>query len=92
MRMTHTQHSCQIFTEIGYGNRHIISTEIEKGTQEKRISGFVRMHITSVYLRIWIGYKVYILSSHDGFKITLKNRRAFKFLFGIAGHRCDKKQ
>jgi hypothetical protein len=81
-----------IFTEIGFGNRHFISTEIEKGAQEKRVRGFVRMHIKSVYLRIWIGYKVYVLSSHDGFKTTFKKRQAFKFLCGIAGYARDKKQ
>lgn len=87
--MTRTRRTLKIFTEIGYGNRHIVSTEIEKGAQEKRVRGFVRMRITSIYLRIWIGYKVYILSSNRGFEIKTKHRRAFKFLFGIAGYARD---
>lgn len=87
--MTQSRRNFKIFTEIGYGNRHIISTEIEKGQQEKRVCGFVRMHITGVYLRVWIGYKVYILSSDNGFETRTKNRRAFKFLLGIAGYARD---
>jgi hypothetical protein len=75
----------RIFTEIGFGNRSFISTEIEYGQREKRVCGFVRFRVTGVYLRIWIGYKVYILSTRGGFETTLKSKRKFKCLIGFSG-------
>lgn len=45
-------------------------------------------HLTKVhgvYLRVWLGQTVFILSSNEGLKKMKKGRRAFKFLFGIAG-------
>lgn len=75
------------FTEIGIGNPTFINTEVEyaDGT-ETRNPGFVRFSkLQSLYLRVWLGKKVYVLSSNQGFSIKRKPRTAFKVLFGISG-------
>ena len=81
----------KIFTEIGIGNPTLINTEIEypDGTEE-RIPGFRKMHMNDLYLRLWIGSRVYIISTKDGFKTQTKNRSTFKMLFGIQGIEQDK--
>ena len=81
----------KIYTEIGLGNPTIINTEIEypDGT-EVRIPGFRKMHINDFYFRLWIGLKVYIISTKDGFKTQIKNRSDFKILFGIQGVEPEK--
>lgn len=83
----------KIFTEIGIGNASFVSTEIEKGEQEKRVRGFVRMRVTDIYLRLWIGRIVHILSWRDGYIRVVKPRSCFKFLLGVGGvRRMQKKQ
>ncbi|MFU1792567.1 DUF3977 family protein [Paenibacillus azoreducens] len=75
------------YIEIGFGNRWFIRTELENddGT-ETEIKGIVRpFHFRSVYLRIWVGKRVFIWDSKDGMKIVLKNRRALKFIIGVYG-------
>lgn len=76
------------FTEIGIGNGHFIETETERGDVETRAKGFVPMRLVSVYLRLWIGYRVFILSWRGGFVRQRKDRKKFKLLFGIEG--CPK--
>ena len=75
------------FTEIGIGNPTFINTEVEyaDGT-ETRQPGFIRFQkLQSLYLRVWIGEKVYVLSTNQGFSTKRKTRKAFKVLFGISG-------
>ena len=74
------------YVEIGIGNETFINTEIEydDGT-EKRQKGFVKLKVDEVYIRCWIGYKVYILSSKEWFKKDHKKKQKFKLLLGIAG-------
>lgn len=76
----------KIYTEIGIGNPSFINTEIEypDGT-EVRIPGFRKMKPNDMYFRLWIGSKVFILSTKDGFKTQTKNRSKFKILFGVQG-------
>lgn len=76
-----------IYTEIGWGNPHFISTELEYREHEKRRAGCVPMRVTDVYCRLWLGRNVHILSWCDGYKVTHKNRRRFKFVLGIGGVR-----
>lgn len=75
------------YTEIGIGNPTFINTEIEypDGT-ETRQPGFVKFEKTkSLYMRLWVGKKVYSLSSNEGFTTRQKNRKAFKLLLGVWG-------
>jgi hypothetical protein len=44
------------------------------------------MDFEGVYLRIWFGRKVIIISTKNGFKTQIKNRSNFKALIGIQGH------
>jgi len=79
----------EIYAEIGYGNPSFCNTEIEKGKREHRVGRFILPpKIKGIYLRIWIAKKVYVLSTKNGFKITDKNRKKFKFLFGVEGVRA----
>ncbi|OWA33545.1 hypothetical protein B9G55_19480 [Saccharibacillus sp. O16] len=73
------------FIEIGIGNKWLVRTETElsDGT-EFETKGVVRpIKCQSIYLRFWIGKKVYIYDSKEGFKKTEKKRNEFKIIFGI---------
>lgn len=73
------------FIEIGIGNKWFVRTETElnDGT-EFETKGIVRpIQCQSIYLRVWIGNKVYIYDSKEGFKKTEKNRNEIKIIFGI---------
>ena len=75
-----------IFVEIGIGNKNFVSTEIEKGKKEKRVSRFIKpKKINGVYLRIWLFKKVLTISTYDGIKFKKKRKNRFKLLFGIEG-------
>ncbi|MFF2017298.1 DUF3977 family protein [Paenibacillus sp. NPDC058177] len=73
------------YIEFGIGNKWLIRTETElsDGTEveEKGIAGPIRFQ--SVYLRIWIRKTVLILDLKQGFKVSRKQRNAFKVIFGI---------
>ena len=76
----------KVYSEIGYGNPSLISSEIEYSDgSELRLPGFKKMHIEGVYFRLWFRNSVFILSSRDGFKIQLKNKKKLKILFGLQG-------
>jgi len=77
----------RIFTEIGFGNPSFISTEVEKGEREHRIRGFVKMKLKCVYLRVWIGRKVFVVSSRRGFSVNSKPKTRFKLLLGFEGEK-----
>ena len=73
---------------MGFGNEAFFSTEIEESDQEYRLNGrkaFVKLNPKAVYVRVWLGYKVYVLSTNEGWKVKSKNKKAFKFLLGIEG-------
>ncbi|MEJ8302756.1 DUF3977 family protein [Saccharibacillus sacchari] len=75
------------YIEIGIGNRWFVRTETEHadGT-ETESKGIVRpFSLRTCYIRIWIGKKVWILDSREGFKTTSKSRKAFKIILGFAG-------
>lgn len=76
----------KVFTEIGYGNSSFVSSEIElPDGREYRQAGLVRMTIEGVYLRFWLGTRVFILSTREGLKMQIKDRSTIKLLFGIQG-------
>ena len=76
----------KIFAELGYGNSTLFNTEIEKDKQEKRVSRFViPPKIEGVYFRFWIGKRVLVLSTKNGFSLNQKDRVKLKILFGIEG-------
>jgi len=72
-----------IYAEIGIGNGSFLSTEIEVGRKERRIKGFMVRRIRSVYLRVWVGRRVLILDTTEGFKTSRKSRSSFKLLLGV---------
>ena len=73
------------YIELGVGNRWLLRTEVEleDGTEyeEKGIIGPIS--VQSIYLRIWIRKRVYILDSKEGFKKADKNKNKLKIIFGI---------
>lgn len=76
----------KIFAEVGFGNDTFLSTEIERGDTEYRISKFIiPKAVKGLYLRIWIFKTVYIVSTNSGFEMTKKDRNKVKILFGISG-------
>jgi len=78
----------KIFAEIGFGNISFCSTEIETKRFEHRVKKFIiPPKIDGVYLRVWIGTRVYAISSNRLFNTTKKDRTNFKFIFGIEGSR-----
>ncbi|MBP1041875.1 DUF3977 family protein [Vagococcus sp. BWB3-3] len=73
------------YIEFGIGNTWLVRTEFEddEGNEYEvpGISGSV--YPVGYYFRIWIGKRVLILSTNNGVKLTKKNRRTIKLLFGI---------
>lgn len=76
----------KVYAEVGFGNDSFFSTEFEEGDSEYRVPRFVRpATIEGYYLRIWLGTRVFILSTNDGFVINKKKKNKIKILFGISG-------
>ena len=76
----------KVFVELGFGNDSFISTEIEDGTEEYRVARLVMpKKLKSLYFRLWVFKKVFILSTNHGFEVTNKDRNKLKILFGISG-------
>ena len=76
----------KIFAELGLGNPSFFNTEIEKGEQEKRVSRFViPPKIEGIYFRFWVGKRVLVLSTKNGFSLKKKDRVKLKILFGVEG-------
>lgn len=82
-----------VFTEIGidfdYNQYGIgVSTEIEdQNGKEARISGFTKMNIKGVYVRLWIFKRVIGVGIPGGVIMKMKNRNNFKFVLGVAGEK-----
>ncbi len=75
------------YVEVGIGNTWWVRTEVESsdGT-ESEIQGIRPFSkIQGVYLRLWVGRTVWILSSNEGFKKMSKRRKTFKLLLGVSG-------
>jgi hypothetical protein len=73
------------YFEIGIGNNWLVRTEIELNDDyEFEVKGLVGgINYISSYFRIWIGKRVYIFDTKEGFKIKNKNKKKFKMIFGI---------
>lgn len=73
------------YIEFGIGNKWLIRTETEledgREFEEKGVTGPIAWE--SIYIRIWVGKKVLVLDSKEGMKQIKKNRKAYKFVFGI---------
>lgn len=73
------------YIELGIGNKYLLRTEIELTNdyefEVKGILGGIRFK--SLYFRIWIGKKVFIFDTEEGFKTKVKNKNKFKMIFGI---------
>ena len=74
------------YIEIGFGNPSFINTEIEYecGTEE-RFKGIKPLKIEGIYVRIWVGKSMFVMSTNEGFKRKIKGRRSFKILLGFSG-------
>lgn len=76
------------YFEIGIGNKWLVRTEIELTDdyefEEKGLLG--GLYYISSYFRIWIGKRVYIFDTKEGFKIKNKNKRKFKIIFGVKSY------
>ena len=76
----------KIFAEVGFGNETFLSTEVEEGTNEYRVSRFVMPDkIRDFYFRFWIFKTVFVLSTADGFMMAKRDKNRLKILFGIGG-------
>mgnify|MGYP001568671748 CR=1 FL=1 len=74
------------YSEIGFGNNSFLSTEVEDGKNECRVSKFlIPKKILGIYFRVWILNKVVIVSSLEGIKLQRRDKSKFKLLFGIDG-------
>jgi hypothetical protein len=63
----------KVYTEIGFGNETFINTELEDNNgNETRQAGFVSFSLKGIYLCVWAGYKVFVVSTVNGFSITKK--------------------
>ena len=75
------------YIEFGIGNTWCVRTEIEDdegGEPEHR--GIEHLSkVEGVYVRLWLGQTVVVVSTNEGLKKMRKGRRAFKLLLGIAG-------
>lgn len=73
------------YIEFGIGNRWLLRTEVELNNDyEFEVKGILGGIIyKSIYCRIWIGKRVYIFDTEEGFKIKNKNKNKFKLIFGI---------
>ena len=77
----------KVYSEIGFGNPNFLSTEIEEGNKESRVSKFILpKKIEGVYLRFWIFKKVFIISSKNGIVLQNRDKNKFKILFGVQGY------
>ncbi|MGT2827206.1 DUF3977 family protein [Streptococcus himalayensis] len=80
-----------MFIEIGFDpDNHLlgfgISTELKFEDREVRKRGLVAMSVwQDLYLRLWIGKQVHILSIKEGYKCQIKTRKNVKFVLGIKG-------
>lgn len=76
----------KVFAEIGIGNKTFLSTEIEDGSNEFRISQFILpKKIKGYYFRLWVFRRVIIFSTNEGIKLQKKTNNNFKILFGVSG-------
>lgn len=73
------------YIEFGIGNKWLLRTEVElTNDYEFEVKGILGGIIyKSIYCRIWIGKRVYIFDTEEGFKIKNKNKNKFKLIFGI---------
>ena len=73
------------YIELGIGNNHLLRTEIElTDDYEFEVKGIVGgIRFKSLYFRIWIGKKVFIFDTEEGFKTKVKNKNKFKVILGI---------
>ncbi|MEN9405618.1 MAG: hypothetical protein RLY47_577 [Candidatus Parcubacteria bacterium] len=77
----------RVYAELGLGNGTLCSTEFEENDSETRVPSFIRPKVVDeYYIRIWIGKRVFIFSTKNGFKTYLKGKNKFKALVGLAGN------
>lgn len=76
----------RIYAEVGFGNDNFLSTEIEDGKKEYRISkSLILKKILEIYIRVCILKKVFIISSKEGIKLKNREKNKLKLLLGVGG-------
>jgi hypothetical protein len=75
------------YIEFGIGNTWCVRTEIEDddGSETEHRGIEPLSTVEGMYVRLWLGQTVIIVSTNEGVKRMRKGRRAFKLLIGIAG-------
>lgn len=75
------------YIEIGLGNRWFIRTEIEyEDGSESEVKGILRpFRLQSIYIRLWVGRRVFVIDSKEGFKQYAKSRKKLKLILGFRG-------
>ena len=74
----------KIFSEMGVGLPTFFSSEFElEDGREFRLPGIWVRSISEVYVRIWIGRRVLILSSKEGIKTQSKPKNRFNLVLGL---------
>lgn len=79
------------YIEVGIGNTWIVrtETELEDGSEVEQKGIIKPIIFYSIYLRLWIGKMVFIWDSKQGFKKTVKPRKAFKVILGLTSYLPD---
>lgn len=73
------------YIELGIGNKWLIRTETElcDGTEVEERGKKSPIHFKSIYVRVWIGKKVFIVDSREGIKVGRKDKAKIKIILGI---------
>lgn len=75
------------YIEFGIGNRWLLRTEykLEDGTEFEKQGADFPKKLESLYVRVWIGKRVFIVDTKEGIKTGRKTRNAIKLIIGISG-------
>lgn len=73
------------YIEFGIGNKWLLrtETELEDGSEYEEEGLIGPIKLQSVYIRVWIGRRVFVLDSSDGLKLARKKRKAVKVVIGM---------
>lgn len=75
------------YIEIGFGNTWFIRTELEQedGTETEIKGIYSPFQLKSIYIRVWLGKRVWIVDTREGLKLAKKNKKKFKLILGFYG-------
>lgn len=75
------------YIEMGFGNTWFIRTELEQedGTETEIKGIYSPFQLKSIYIRVWLGKRVWIVDTREGLKLAKKNKKKFKLILGFYG-------